>query len=82
MRAGGCRKYDNESRGWNECPFRSILEFAVISLAAWLCRVVLQVLGLAALGQRQEVLEQARQVDETTDGALGLVEWVERLPGV
>lgn len=41
------------------------------------CGAVLQVIGLAALGQRQQALEQAQQVDQATGGAWGLVEWVE-----
>lgn len=45
--------------------------------AAALCGAVLQVIGLAALGQRQQAMEQARQVDQATGGAWGLVEWVE-----
>ena len=60
---------------------RSILEFAVISVVAWLCGVVLQVIGLAAVGQRQQALEQAQQVDDATERMFGLVEWVGQLPG-
>jgi len=44
---------------------------------AALCGVALQVIGLAALGQRQEALAQAQQVDQATGGVLGLAEWVE-----
>ena len=60
---------------------RSILEFAVISVVAWLCGAVLQVIGLAAVGQRQQALEQAQQVDDATERMFGLVEWVGQLPG-
>jgi tetratricopeptide (TPR) repeat protein len=48
---------------------------------AALCGAVLQVIGLAATGERQQALEQAQQVDDATEGMFGLVEWMGQLPG-
>lgn len=48
---------------------------------AALCRAALQVVGLAATGERQRTREQARQVDEATDGMFRLAAWVEGLGG-
>jgi len=44
---------------------------------AALCGAALQVVGLAALGQRQQALEGARQLDAATGGGLGMAERVE-----
>jgi tetratricopeptide (TPR) repeat protein len=47
--------------------------------AAARCGDVLQVIRLAASGQRAQALERAKQVDEATQGMYKLEEWVEKL---
>ena len=46
---------------------------------AALCRAILQVIGLAAVGEREQALEQAQEVDDATEGMFGLMEWVGQL---